>query len=186
MIQSHSSSVISAVAFCFCSAPALLNAISNRQPMRSSACPECDPAAAPRNAGHPDPACTGSSKPSPRRRSFATGGWTCSPPTTSAEPCTPRCTTATRAVSRTLRATRSSATTHTASTPTGKPPPTPCVAILRTQAGYDHYDKGLHDLVWELSTRREDFRRRWSAHNVRKGSPAATSKSPSAFTPPLG
>ena len=42
-----------------------------------------------------------------------------------------------------------------------------CVAILRTEAGRDPYDKDLHDLVGELSTRSEDFRRRWSAHNVR-------------------
>ena len=42
-----------------------------------------------------------------------------------------------------------------------------CVAILRTEAGRDPYDKGLHDLVGELSTRSEDFRRLWSTHNVR-------------------
>ena len=42
-----------------------------------------------------------------------------------------------------------------------------CVAILRTEAGRDPYDRGLYDLVGELSTRSEDFRRRWSAHNVR-------------------
>ena len=42
-----------------------------------------------------------------------------------------------------------------------------CVAILRTEAGRNPYDKGLHDLVGELSTRSEEFRRRWSAHNVR-------------------
>jgi transcriptional regulator with XRE-family HTH domain len=42
-----------------------------------------------------------------------------------------------------------------------------CVAILRTEAGRDPYDTGLYDLVGELSTRSEDFRRRWSAHNVR-------------------
>jgi MmyB-like transcription regulator ligand binding domain len=41
-----------------------------------------------------------------------------------------------------------------------------CVAILRTEPGRDPYDKGLHDLVGELSTRSEDFRRRWSTHNV--------------------
>jgi transcriptional regulator with XRE-family HTH domain len=41
------------------------------------------------------------------------------------------------------------------------------VAILRTEAGRDPFDKGLHDLVGELSTRSDDFRRRWSAHNVR-------------------
>jgi len=42
-----------------------------------------------------------------------------------------------------------------------------CVAILRTEAGRDPEDRGLHDLVGELSTRSEDFRRRWSSHNVR-------------------
>ncbi len=41
------------------------------------------------------------------------------------------------------------------------------VANLRTAAGKDPHDKGLHDLIGELSTRSEDFRRRWSAHNVR-------------------
>ena len=41
------------------------------------------------------------------------------------------------------------------------------VAILRTEAGRDPFDKGLHDLVGELSTRSADFRRRWSAHDVR-------------------
>jgi transcriptional regulator with XRE-family HTH domain len=42
-----------------------------------------------------------------------------------------------------------------------------CVAILRTEAGRDPHDKDLHDLVGELSTRSDEFRRRWSAHNVR-------------------
>ena len=42
-----------------------------------------------------------------------------------------------------------------------------CVAILHTEAGRDPHDKALHDLVGELSTRSTDFRRRWSAHNVR-------------------
>jgi transcriptional regulator with XRE-family HTH domain len=42
-----------------------------------------------------------------------------------------------------------------------------CVAILRTEAGRDPHDKALHDLVGELSTRSEDFRRRWSSHDVR-------------------
>jgi hypothetical protein len=41
------------------------------------------------------------------------------------------------------------------------------VAILRTSAGQDPHDKQLHDLVGELSTRSEEFRRRWSAQNVR-------------------
>jgi transcriptional regulator with XRE-family HTH domain len=42
-----------------------------------------------------------------------------------------------------------------------------CVAILRTEAGRDPHDKAFHDLVGELSTRSEEFRRRWSAHDVR-------------------
>jgi transcriptional regulator with XRE-family HTH domain len=41
------------------------------------------------------------------------------------------------------------------------------VAILRTEAGRNPYDKGLTDLVGELSTRSEEFRTRWAAHNVR-------------------
>lgn len=41
------------------------------------------------------------------------------------------------------------------------------VALLRTEAGRDPYDKGLSDLVGELSTRSEAFRSRWAAHNVR-------------------
>lgn len=42
-----------------------------------------------------------------------------------------------------------------------------CVAILRTEAGRDPHDKAMHDLVGELSTLSEEFRRRWSSHNVR-------------------
>jgi transcriptional regulator with XRE-family HTH domain len=41
------------------------------------------------------------------------------------------------------------------------------VAVLRTEAGRDPYDKGLTDLVGELSTRSEDFRVRWATHDVR-------------------
>ncbi len=41
------------------------------------------------------------------------------------------------------------------------------VANLRTAAGKDPHDKGIHDLVGELSTRSDEFRRRWGAHNVR-------------------
>jgi transcriptional regulator with XRE-family HTH domain len=41
------------------------------------------------------------------------------------------------------------------------------VAILRTEAGRDPHDKGLHDLVGELSTRSDEFRTRWGAHDVR-------------------
>jgi len=41
------------------------------------------------------------------------------------------------------------------------------VAMLRTEAGRDPYDKDLTDLVGELSTRSDEFRVRWAAHNVR-------------------
>ncbi|SCE93094.1 helix-turn-helix domain-containing protein [Micromonospora mirobrigensis] len=49
------------------------------------------------------------------------------------------------------------------------------VAILRTEAGRDPHDKDLHDLVGELCTRSDEFRRRWGAHDVRHhGSGAKT------------
>ena len=41
------------------------------------------------------------------------------------------------------------------------------VAHLRSEAGRNPYDRGLSDLVGELSTRSEDFRTWWAAHNVR-------------------
>lgn len=41
------------------------------------------------------------------------------------------------------------------------------VAILRSQAGRDPYDRHLPDLVGELSTQSQTFRTRWAAHNVR-------------------
>lgn len=41
------------------------------------------------------------------------------------------------------------------------------VSILRTEAGRDPHNKELHDLVGELSTRSQEFRHRWSSHNVR-------------------
>lgn len=40
-------------------------------------------------------------------------------------------------------------------------------SILRTEAGRDPRNKELHDLVGELSTRNEEFRRLWGAHDVR-------------------
>ena len=38
--------------------------------------------------------------------------------------------------------------------------------MLRTEAGRDPYDKALTDLVGELSTRSDEFRVRWAAHDV--------------------
>ncbi|MEU4311484.1 helix-turn-helix transcriptional regulator [Nocardia sp. NPDC024068] len=42
-----------------------------------------------------------------------------------------------------------------------------CVAIMRSEAGRDPHDRGLQDLVGELSTRSETFRRLWGTHDVR-------------------
>ena len=41
------------------------------------------------------------------------------------------------------------------------------VAMLRAEAGRDPHDRDLTDLVGALSTRSQDFRVRWAAHNVR-------------------
>jgi transcriptional regulator with XRE-family HTH domain len=41
------------------------------------------------------------------------------------------------------------------------------VAHLRSEAGRNPYDRGLSDLVGELSTRSDEFRTWWGAHNVR-------------------
>jgi transcriptional regulator with XRE-family HTH domain len=41
------------------------------------------------------------------------------------------------------------------------------VAHLRSEAGRNPYDRQLSDLVGELSTRSDEFRIRWAAHNVR-------------------
>ncbi len=39
--------------------------------------------------------------------------------------------------------------------------------MLRSEAGRNPQDKQLMELIGELSTRSEDFRTRWAAHNVR-------------------
>lgn len=41
------------------------------------------------------------------------------------------------------------------------------VASLRIEAGRNPYDRGLTDLIGELSTRSEEFRTWWASHNVR-------------------
>jgi hypothetical protein len=41
------------------------------------------------------------------------------------------------------------------------------VALLRTEAGRDPYNRALTDLVGELATRSDAFRTRWAAHDVR-------------------
>lgn len=40
-------------------------------------------------------------------------------------------------------------------------------AILRTEAGRNPHDRTMQDLVGELSTRSEEFRRLWAGHDVR-------------------
>jgi len=40
-------------------------------------------------------------------------------------------------------------------------------AMLRQEAGRNPHDVALSDLIGELSTRSDDFRQRWAAHNVR-------------------
>jgi hypothetical protein len=44
---------------------------------------------------------------------------------------------------------------------------TETVAILRSAAGRDPYNRDLSDLVGELATQSKAFRTRWAAHNVR-------------------
>ena len=44
---------------------------------------------------------------------------------------------------------------------------TETVAILRSAAGRDPYNRELSDLVGELATQSEAFRTRWAQHNVR-------------------
>jgi transcriptional regulator with XRE-family HTH domain len=41
------------------------------------------------------------------------------------------------------------------------------VAVLRSEAGRNPYNRSLSDLIGELSTRSDDFRVRWAAHDVR-------------------
>ncbi|RKS07108.1 helix-turn-helix protein [Nocardiopsis sp. Huas11] len=41
------------------------------------------------------------------------------------------------------------------------------VAVLRSEAGRNPYDQALTELIGELSTRSEEFRTRWAAHDVR-------------------
>ncbi|WP_282203303.1 helix-turn-helix domain-containing protein [Kitasatospora fiedleri] len=42
------------------------------------------------------------------------------------------------------------------------------VATLRAEVGRNPYDKALSDLIGELSTRGDTFRRRWARHEVRR------------------
>jgi transcription regulator MmyB-like protein len=76
-----------------------------------------------------------------------------SSPTPSARPTPPGSSSSTRTRPS------SSATTNKAANDT--------VALLGAEAGRDPYDRELSDLIGQLSTRSDDFRWRWAAHNVR-------------------
>jgi MmyB-like transcription regulator ligand binding domain len=53
------------------------------------------------------------------------------------------------------------------STATGSAPQTTPSRSCVPKPGRDPHDRGLSDLVGELSTQSEEFRTRWAAHNVR-------------------
>ena len=119
------------------------------------------------SSGRCGQACNGPSTPSPRdRRSSATTGPTCSPPTTSAGRSTSTSTTTPPRPPNFARFTFLDAAAHRFY-PDWDLAADITVANLRTAAGQDPHDKALQDLVGELSTRSDDFRRRWGAHNVR-------------------
>ncbi len=42
-----------------------------------------------------------------------------------------------------------------------------CVAVMRAEAGRDPHDRAMQDLIGELSTQSDTFRRLWGAHDVR-------------------
>ena len=60
-----------------------------------------------------------------------------------------------------------------------------CVAVLRSEAGGNPYDRGLSDLVGELSTQSEAFRTLWAALDFRHHAAASSNAAASwaAFGP---
>ena len=110
--------------------------------------------------------CSACSTRSRRRRSSAASTATTWRPTRSAARCTRRCS---RAPSSrpTARGSRSWIRRRATSIPTGSGWPRISSATLRSQAGRNPYDRNLQDLIGELSTRSDEFRVRWAAHNVR-------------------
>ena len=87
------------------------------------------------------------------------------PPTSSDAPCTQRCS-ATRRPANHARFTFLNPRAHDFY-PEWERAADDTVALLRAEAGRDPYDRDLTDLIGELSTRSDDFRTRWAAHNVR-------------------
>ena len=112
------------------------------------------------------PSCSASSTRSPRRRPCATRASTTSAPTRSAGRSTRRCSTA--------ASSRPTAPRFTFLDPAAADfypdwdrVATELVAHLRSEAGRNPFDRQLSDLIGELSTRSDEFRVRWAAHNVR-------------------
>ena len=112
-------------------------------------------------------ACTGRSKPSPTASpSSATPAWTCSPPTRSAGSSTQPIIGDGGRTPNLARFQFLDPASHDFY-PDWDRFAHMCVAIMRTEAGRDPHDRGLQDLVGELSTQSETFRRLWGAHDVR-------------------
>ena len=74
---------------------------------------------------------------------------------------------ATAAARRTSPGSSSSTRPPGSSIPTGSSFAEMCVAIMRAEAGRNPHDRAMQDLVGELSTQSETFRRLWGAHDVR-------------------
>ena len=109
--------------------------------------------------------CRSSLRSPPPRRS-ATAAATTSPPTRSAAPCTRPCSKAANNHANSARFTFLDPTSqeffidwdHAARD---------LVAHLRSEAGRNPYGRALSDLIGELSTRSDPFRKWWAAHDVR-------------------
>ena len=124
-------------------------------------------ASAPGQAAHPARGPVDARRDHRRRRvRAATSASTSSPPTSSDARCSPSCTPRPRGRS-TTPASSSSIPRAEAFYADWDRAATESVAILRSAAGRDPYDRDLSDLVGELATQSEDFRTRWAAHNVR-------------------
>ena len=121
--------------------------------------PHLGPPAAPYRRARPPRgrACSGRWRRSPTAsRSSATRTRTCSPPTPSAARST-RPSSATAAARRTWPGSSSSTPPPATSTPTGTCSPRCASGIMRAEAGRDPHDRGLQDLVGELSTQQRDL-----------------------------
>ena len=98
------------------------------------------------------------------RRSSATAGWTCSPPTTSAGPCTPPSTTAPPADQPNFaRFTFLDPTPPTTSTPTGTAPPTSASPSCAPRPAATRTTRTCTTSSASCPPAASDFRRRWGS-----------------------